>query len=83
MINAVHAHAPACPTCQRVKSTVQPKPALHPLPVRSAPVCHITLDWLSGFSMNDQGHNCFLNIIYRLSKWAIVIPTTKTMSFKD
>ena len=38
-----------CPTCQRTKITLQPKPDLHPLPVPDRPFSHITLEWLSGF----------------------------------
>ena len=44
---------------------------------------YITLDWLSGFPMNAQGHDCLLNIIDVFSGGTIVIPTTKTMSVKD
>jgi len=83
MSEAVHEHVIACPTCQRIKTTVQPKPELHALPVPSAPFRHITLDWLSGFPVNVDGHDCLLNIIDRFSKWAIVIPCTKTMTVKD
>ena len=72
-----------CPTCQRTKITLQPKPLLRPLPVPDRPFSTITLDWLSGFPMNKHGHDALLNIIDRFTKWAIVIPCTKTMNTQD
>ena len=72
-----------CPTCQRTKITLQPQPDLHPLPVPDRPFSHITLDWLSGFPKNQHGYDALLNIIDRFTKWAIVIPCTKTMNTQD
>ena len=83
MNEAVHEHVLACPTCHRIKTIVQPKPEVHPLPVPSAHFRHITFDWLSGFPDNVDGQDGLLNIIDRFSKWAIVIPCTKTITVKD
>lgn len=83
MAEDVHRYVLQCPTCQRVKPTRQPKPPLQPLEVPSRPFEQITLDWLSGFPANEQGHDSVLNIVDKFSKWAIIIPCDKHMNTKE
>jgi hypothetical protein len=40
----------------------------------------ITLDWLSRFHANVSGHDNILFVIDRFSKWAIIVPTTKSIN---
>jgi transposase InsO family protein len=70
----------ACPECQRTKSTLQPRPEIHPLPVPERPFERISLDWVTGFPQSSYGNNVVLNIIDRFSKWAIIIPCKKSMN---
>jgi hypothetical protein len=79
MVTDVRDYVTTCPTCQRNKPTPQPTVKLHPLPVPSKPFQHITLDWLSGFNVDRNGHDSVLNIVDKLSKWAIVITCSKKM----
>ena len=72
----------ACPVCQRINPTPQPRVQLYPLPVPSRPFQQITLDWVSGFP-ESNGKNAVFNIVDKFSKWAIVIPCTKHMSTKQ
>jgi putative transposase len=68
-----------CPECQRNKPTPSLPTALHPLPVPNKPLEWITLDWLSGFNRNKQGHDSVLNIVDKFFKWVIVVPVNQTM----
>jgi transposase InsO family protein len=83
MADDVKAYVQACPVCQRVKSTVQPRVDLHPLPVMSKPFEQITLDWLTGLPTTSQGFDGVLNIVDKFSKWAVVLPCQKSMSTKE
>ena len=42
----------------------------------------LILHW-TGFPKNQHGHDALLNILDRSTKWAIVIPCTKTMNTQD
>jgi RNase H-like domain found in reverse transcriptase/Integrase zinc binding domain/Integrase core domain len=76
----VQRYVRACPQCQRIKATVQPATPILPLQVPNRPFEEISLDWVSGLPRNSHGHDSVLNIVDRFSKWAIVIPCSKTMS---
>jgi hypothetical protein len=79
----IERYVAACPQCQRTETTRQPTPPLKPIAVPSRPFEVISLDWLSGFVCNTRGHDSTLNIVDKFSKWAIVIPCSKSMSTKD
>lgn len=72
-----------CSQCQLNKPTVQPKPALHPLPVPAGPFHTVTLDWLKGFPRTSDGFDSVLNIVDKFSKWAIIVPCDTHSSTKD
>ena len=72
----------ACPVCQRINQTPQPRVQTHPLPVPSRPFQQITLDWVSGFP-ESNGCNAVLNIVDKFSKWAVIVACTKTMNTKQ
>ena len=80
MIGDIKAYVRACPACQLYKPTAQPTTAIVPSVPLSRPFVEISLDWVSGLPTTSNGSNCVLNIIDRFSKWAIVIPCTKTMT---
>jgi hypothetical protein len=80
MIATVKHYVARCATCQRVKATRQPTPPIQPHEVPSRPFECITLDWLSGFPLNAQGHDSVLNVVDKFSKWAIVVPCDKHMT---
>jgi len=80
MPSDVRSYTSSCPICQRVKPTKQQPPPLQPLEVPLRPFQEITLDWLSGFPKDKQGHDGVLNIVDRFSKWSIMIPTDKHMT---
>jgi hypothetical protein len=60
-----------CPTCQGTKATKVQPPVLKPLASSVRPCQEITLDWVSGFRKDDNGHDSLLKIVDRFSKWAI------------
>ena len=80
MPSDVRSYIASCPACQRVKPTKQQSPPLQPLEVPLRPFQEITLDWLTGFPSDKQGHDGVLNIVDCFSKGSIIIPTDKHMS---
>jgi len=80
MPDTVREYVLQCPVCQRTKQTNQPRLQTMPLPATSKPFETIALDWLGGFPTDKHGMDSVLHIVDRFSKWAISIPTNKSMS---
>jgi hypothetical protein len=80
MIATVKKYVARCATCQRVKATRQPTPPIQPHEAPSRPFECVTLDWLSGFPPNAQGHDSVLNVADKFAKRAIVVPCDKHMT---
>jgi hypothetical protein len=74
------AYVPACPECQRNKSTTsKPKGLLHPLPVPEAHGDSVCLDFV-GPLPEDEGCNCILTLTDRLGSDICLIPTRTDIS---
>lgn len=69
-----------CAVCQRTKTSRQrPHGMLQPLEVAPGPWSSISMDFIEELPKSN-GHNSVLVVVDRLTKWAIFIPTTTTIS---
>jgi hypothetical protein len=74
------AYIPACPDCQRNKSsTSRPKGPLHPLPIPEARGDSVCLDFV-GPLPEDNSFNCILTLTDRLGSDVCLIPTRTNIS---
>ena len=83
MATAVEAYVRSCDACQRNKVVRHaPFGLLNPLPIPATPWCSISLDWITDLPPSNY-HDAILVVVDRLTKQAIFIPTTKSMSAAD
>ena len=83
MATAVEAYVRSCDACQRNKVVRHaPYGLLNPLPIPPKPWCSISLDWITDLPPSNY-HDAILVVVDRLTKQAIFIPTTKSMSAAD
>ena len=70
-----------CPRCRASKAISQ-KPAglLQPLEIPSRRWATISLDFIVGLPISDEGYDSILSVVDSLSKMAHFIPTTSTIS---
>ncbi|GMG56349.1 unnamed protein product [Ambrosiozyma monospora] len=61
-------------------STQQQHGLFHPLPLPEGRWTHITMDFLTGIPTTENGFDCIMVIVDRLSKRSHFIPTTKTLT---
>jgi hypothetical protein len=75
-----HSYVPACPECQRNKSsTKRPIGPLHPLPVPDGRCTSIAMDFIGPLPL-DEGYDSILTITDRLGSDLQIIPTTTTIT---
>jgi hypothetical protein len=73
----------ACPHCQGYKPTVQRVPPITPKLGPQRPFSEISLTWVGPLPISYLQHDSLLNIIDRLTKCAICIPVTRSMTTKQ
>ena len=83
MATAVEAYVRSCDACQRNKVVRHaPFGLLNPLPIPAKPWSSVSLDWITDLPPSNY-HDAILVVVDRLTKMAIFIPTTKSMSADD
>ena len=83
LATAVEAYVRSCDTCARNKVVRHaPFGLLTPLPIPARPWSSVSLDWITDLPPSHY-HNAILVVVDRLTKMAIFIPTTKSMSAAD
>ena len=83
LATAVEGYVRSCDACQRNKVVRHaPFGLLNPLPIPSKPWCSISLDWITDLPPSNY-HDAILVVVDRLTKQAIFIATTKSMSAAD
>ena len=79
----VSQYVSSCDAFQRNKVVRHaPYGLLLPLPIPVQPWCSISLDWITDLPPSRY-HDAILVVVDRLTKQAIFIPTTKSMSTPD
>lgn len=80
LATAVSNYVTSCDACQRNKVVRHaPYGLLSPLPIPVQPWCSISLDWITDLPPSRY-HDAILVVVDRLTKQAIFLPTTKSMS---
>ena len=83
LATAVDGYVRSCDACQRNKVVRHaPFGLLNPLPIPSRPWSSVSLDWITDLPPSNY-HDAILVVVDRLTKQAIFIPTTKSMSAPD
>ena len=83
LATAVDSYVRSCDACQRNKVVRHaPFGLLNPLPIPAEPRSSVSLDWITDLPPLHY-HDAILVVVDRLTKMAIFIPTTKSMSAPD
>ena len=83
LATAVDSYVRSCDACQRNKVVRHaPFGVLNPLPIPTTPWSGVSLDWITDLPPSNY-HDAILVVVDRLTKQAIFIPTTKSMSAPD
>ena len=83
LATAVEAYVRSCDTCARNKVVRHaPFGLLSPLPIPTRPWSSVSLDWITDLPPSHY-HDAILVVVDRLTKMAVFIPTTKSMSAAD
>ena len=83
MATAVEAYVRSCAACQRNKVVRHaPFGLLNPLPIPHQPWSSVSLDWITDLPPSNY-NDAILVVVDRLTKQAIFIPTTKSLSAAD
>lgn len=81
MFQDVKDYVTHCQVCQVTKSSTQkPQGALNPLPIPERNWESISMDLITALPLSHRRHDALYVIVDRLSKWCILIPTTKTVT---
>ena len=83
LATAVESYVRSCDTCARNKVVRHaPFGLLSPLPIPTRPWSSVSLDWITDLPPSHY-HDAVLVVVDRLTKMAVFIPTTKSMSAAD
>ena len=80
---AVSSYVGSCDTCARNKVVRHaPYGLLSPLPIPTRPWSSVSLDWITDLPPSHY-HDAILVVVDRLTKMALFVPTTKSMTAPD
>ena len=81
MRKVVQAYIESCPSCQLSKPSRQlPYGQLHPVGKAEQPLEELSIDFVVGLPLTANGHNCFMAVTDKFSKFIRIIPGNETDS---
>ena len=74
----------SCPVCQADKSSrTQPFGLLTPLPIPDSRWHTVTMDFVMDLPVTSYGHDAIMVLVDKLTKFVIIIPTVKTVTYEQ
>ena len=81
MLETIKSYCTRCPTCQRCKPRRHSSNGvLQPIELPDYPWSDISLDFITGLPMTENGFNSILNVVDRFTKSVVFIPTVDTIT---
>ena len=80
MAKSVKQFVKACDTCQRCKGDAPRPNPLQALSVPRRPWEDLSMDFITGLPVTENGNNAILTFVDRLTKYAHFVPTSSSVT---